>query len=45
VNQCVNSIKEAESLKINEDKINNFIEKYAREKIMKKMATHILSII
>jgi glycosyltransferase involved in cell wall biosynthesis len=45
VNQCVNSIKEAESLKINEDKINNFIEKYAREKIMEKMATHILSII
>ena len=45
VNQCINSIKKAESLKINEDNIPNFVEKYAREKIMENMASHILSII
>ena len=45
VNQCVNSIKKAESLKINESSISNFVEKYAREKIMENMASHILSIV
>jgi glycosyltransferase involved in cell wall biosynthesis len=43
--QCINSIKKAESLKINEDNMPNFIEKYARERIMENMASHILSIV
>jgi len=45
VDQCVNFIKKAESIKIDKDKIDMFIKEYAREKIMKKMATHILVLV
>ena len=45
VDQCVNSIKNSESVKIDNDQINMFIDKYSREKIMDKMASHILTIL
>jgi len=45
VNQCVNSIKSVESVIIDKDQINMFIDKYSREKIMEKMASHILTIL
>jgi len=44
-NQCVNSIKSVESVTIDKDQINMFIDKYSREKIMNKMASHILTIL
>jgi len=43
VNQCVTSIREGESLRINNNQIDIFIKEYAREKIMKEMAGHILT--
>jgi hypothetical protein len=36
------AIKKAESLEIKDKNINTFVEKYSREKIMNKMAKHIL---
>ena len=45
VNQCVQLIKKAESLKIDKEKIDFFIKEYNREKIMQKMAAHILSLV
>jgi glycosyltransferase involved in cell wall biosynthesis len=45
VDQCVQLIKEAESLKIDKEKIDFFIKEYNREKIMQKMAAHILSLV
>jgi glycosyltransferase involved in cell wall biosynthesis len=43
VNQCVTSIREGESLRIDNNQIDIFIKEYAREKIMKEMAGHILT--
>ena len=45
VDQCVNFIRNAESIKIDMDKTNFFVKEYAREKIMKKMAVHILALV
>lgn len=45
VDHCVKLIRNAESVKIDIDKTDFFIEEYAREKIMKKLATHILALI
>jgi thymidine phosphorylase len=45
VDQCVQLIKKAESLKIDKEKIDFFIKEYNREKIMQKMAAHILSLV
>ena len=43
LNQCVASIKKGESLMIDNNQIEIFINKYAREKIMNEMASHILA--
>ena len=43
VNQCVVSIRKGQSLRIDNNQIDIFIKKYAREKIMKEMASHILT--
>ena len=43
VDGCVDAIKKAESLEIKNKNIDIFIEKFALEKIMNKMAKHILS--
>ena len=43
VDGCVDAIKKAESLEIKDKNIDVFIEKFSLEKIMNKMATHILS--
>jgi len=43
VNQCVVSIRKGESLRIDNNQIDIFIKEYAREKIMKEMASHILT--
>ena len=43
VDGCVDAIKKAESLEIKDKNIDIFIEKFSLEKIMNKMATHILS--
>ena len=45
VDGCVDAIKKAESLEIKDKNIDIFIEKYSREKIMKKMAKHIFSLL
>jgi glycosyltransferase involved in cell wall biosynthesis len=44
-NQCIASIRKVKFLPVKTDHINIFIEEYARERIMKKMAAHILSIL
>ena len=43
VNQCVVSIRKGQSLRIDNNQIDIFIKEYAREKIMKEMASHILT--
>ena len=43
VNQCVVSIGKGQSLRIDNNQIDVFIKEYAREKIMKEMASHILT--
>jgi len=43
VNQCVVSIRKGQSLRIDNNQIDIFIKEYAREKIMKEMAGHILT--
>lgn len=43
VNQCVASIRKGQSLRIDNNQIDIFIKEYAREKIMKEMAGHILT--
>mgnify|MGYP005990815507 CR=1 FL=1 len=43
INQCVDSIRKVESLRIDNNQINLFIKEYSRGKIMKKMACHILT--
>jgi glycosyltransferase involved in cell wall biosynthesis len=43
VNQCVTSIRKGESLRVDNNQIDIFIKEYAREKIMKEMASHILT--
>jgi glycosyltransferase involved in cell wall biosynthesis len=43
VNQCVVSIKKGQSLRIDSNQIDIFIKEYAREKIMKEIAGHILT--
>jgi hypothetical protein len=45
VDGCMNAIKEAENLDIKSKYINTFIQEYSREKIMNRMAKHILSIL
>jgi glycosyltransferase involved in cell wall biosynthesis len=45
VDQCVRSIKKVEFLKKDHDKIDLFIKEYSRERIMNKMADHILTIV
>ena len=45
VDQCVKLIRNAESVKIDMDKTDLFVKEYAREKIMKKMAIHILALV
>lgn len=45
VSQCVDSIRKVESLRIDNNQIDIFVKEYAREKIMKKMANHILTIL
>ena len=43
VDGCVDAIKKIENIKSTSDDINMFIKKYSREKIMNKMAEHILT--
>ena len=43
VDGCVYAIKKIENIKSTGDDINMFIKKYSREKIMNKMAEHILT--
>ena len=43
VDGCVYAIKKIENIKPTSDDINMFINKYSREKIMNKMAEHILT--
>jgi glycosyltransferase involved in cell wall biosynthesis len=43
VDGCVYAIKKIENIKSTSDDINMFIKKYSREKIMNKMAEHILT--
>ena len=43
VNQCVVSIRKGQSLRVDNNQIDIFIKEYAREKIMKEMASHILT--
>ena len=43
VDQCVDSIKNSGSVIIDNSQIDMFINKYSREKIMEKMAIHILT--
>ena len=45
IDGCVAAIKKSEILEIKEKNIDTFVEKYSREKIMKKMAKHIISLI
>ena len=45
VKGCVDAIKKVENIKIKENEIDAFVEKYSREKIMNKMATHIFSLL
>ena len=45
IDGCVDAIKKAESLEIKDKNIDTFVEKYSREKIMKKMAKHIFSLL
>ncbi len=45
VNHCVRLIKKVESLKVDREKIDFFVKEYAREKIMNKMASHILNLL
>ena len=45
VEGCVDAIKKVENVKIKNKKIDSFVKKYSREKIMNKMATHILSLL
>jgi len=45
IDGCVDAIKKAESLEIKDKNIDTFVEKYSREKIMNKMAKHILSLL
>lgn len=40
---CVNAIEKAENLEINKKDIDLFVEKFSRENIMNRMATHIIS--
>jgi len=44
VGGCVDAIRKVESLEIKDINIDMFVEKYSREKIMNKMAKHILSL-
>ena len=45
INGFLKAIEKAESLNIKRKKINVFVKKYSREKIMNGMAEHILSIL
>ena len=45
VDDCVNAIKKIEDLNVDSKDIDIFIEKYSREKIMNRMAKHILAFI
>jgi glycosyltransferase involved in cell wall biosynthesis len=45
VDGCVDAIKKAESIKIEDHNIEIFVEKYSRDKIMRKMAKHIFSLL
>jgi glycosyltransferase involved in cell wall biosynthesis len=45
VDGCVDAIKKAESLKVEDKNIDIFVEKYSREKIMNRMAKHIFSLL
>ena len=45
VDGCVDAIKKAESLEIKDKNVDIFIGKYPREKIMNKMAKHIVSLL
>ena len=45
VDGCVDAIKKAERLEIKDKNIDIFVEKYSREKIMNKMAKHIMSLL
>ena len=45
VDGCVDAIKKAESLEIKDKNVDIFIGKYSREKIMNKMAKHIVSLL
>jgi glycosyltransferase involved in cell wall biosynthesis len=45
IDGCVDAIKKAESLEIKDKNIDTFVEKYSRERIMNKMAKHILSLL
>ena len=45
IDGCVDAIKKAESLEIKDKNIHIFIKKYSRDKIMKKMAKHIFSLL
>ena len=45
IDGCVNAIKKAELLEIKNKDVDIFVEKYSREKIMNKMATHIFSLL
>ena len=45
VDGCVDAIKKAKSLEIKDKNVDIFIGKYSREKIMNKMAKHIVSLL
>ena len=45
IDGCVEAIKKAEGLEIKDKNIDTFVEKYSRERIMNKMAKHILSLL
>jgi len=45
VDQCIASIKGVEFSRVDDNQVDVFIKKYAREKIMKEMADHIFTIL
>ena len=45
VDDCINSIKEIENLHVKNKNVSIFVDKYSREKIMNKMAKHIVDFV
>tara|TARA_B100000795_G_scaffold264597_1_gene245266 strand:+ start:55 stop:1242 length:1188 start_codon:yes stop_codon:yes gene_type:complete len=45
VDKCVHLIKKIETIRLDKDKTDIFVKKYSREKIMKKLSSHILALV